>query len=71
MKTKLTKIISMLIAAAIVLGTGFTAMPKPTSSPDSPVVIIEIDSDSNDGKNNEGANEAKPQIDESPDEIDQ
>ncbi len=71
MKTKLTKIISMLIAAAIVLGTGFTAMPKPTSSPDSPIVIIEIDTDSDDVKNGNEGDEVKPQFDESPDEIDQ
>ena len=64
MKTKLTKIISMLSATAIVLGSGFTAIPKPDPSADNPIVIIEIDSD------DEG-DEAKPQIDESELEIDQ
>lgn len=71
MKTNFRKIISVLIAAAIVLSSGFTAIPKPTSSPDNPIAIIEIEPDSDDGKNDEGANEAKPQIDESELEISQ
>ncbi len=68
MKTKLTKIISMLIAAAIVLSSGFTTIPKSPPSPDSPIVIIEIEPDSDDGKN---GNEAEPQFNDSEEEIDQ
>ncbi len=71
MKTKLTKIISMLIAAAIVLSSGFTTIPKPTSLPDNSIVIIEIDTDSDDDRSGKEANEAEPLIDESFDEIDQ
>ncbi len=71
MKSNFKKVISMLIVAAVVLGESFTTIPKPASSHDNPIVIVEIDPDSNDGKNGEGANEAKPQIDESFDEIDQ
>ncbi len=71
MKSNFKIIISMLIIVAVVLSSGFTTISKSPPSPDSPTVIIEIEPDSDDGKNNEGANEAKPQIDESPDEIDQ
>ncbi len=71
MKLNLRKIISLLIVAAVVLSSGFTTIPKSPPSPDSPIVIIEIDSDSDDGKNNEGANEAKPQFNDSEEEIDQ
>ena len=71
MKSNFKKIISMLIVAAVVLSSGFTAIPKPTSSPDNPIVIIEIEPDSDDDKNGEGANETKSQIDDSPDEIEQ
>lgn len=39
MKTNLRKIISMLIAAAIVLSSGFTAIPKPATSPSNGIVI--------------------------------
>ncbi len=68
MKTNFRKIISALIAAAIVLSSGFTTIPKPAPSPDNPVVIIEIEQDSDDGKN---GNEAEPQFNDSEEEIDQ
>ncbi len=68
MKLNLRKIISMLIVAAVVLSSGFTTIPKPTSSPDNPIVIIEIEPDSDDGKN---GNEAEPQFNDFEDEIEQ
>lgn len=68
MKSNFKKIISMLIVAAVVLSSCFTAIPKPTSSPDNPIVIIEIDSDLDDGKN---GNEAEPQFNDFEDEIEQ
>jgi len=68
MKSNFKKIISMLIVAAVVLSSGFTAIPKPTSSPDNPIVIIEIDSDLDDGKN---GNEAELQFNDFEDEIEQ
>ncbi len=71
MKSNFKKIISMLIIAAVVISSGFTTIPKLNSSTDNPIAIIEIESDSDDGKNDEGSNEAKPQIDESELEISQ
>lgn len=68
MKTNLRKIISMLIAAAIVLSSGFTAIPKPSTVSDSAITIIEIEPDSDDGN---CGNEYKPLFDDSPDEISQ
>ncbi len=67
MKTKLTKIISMLIVAAVVLSSGFTTIPKPTSLPDNSIVIIEIDSD--DDKSCNEVNDTDPPFDDPEVEI--
>ncbi len=71
MKSNFKKIISMLIVAAVVLSSGFTTIPKPTPSLDNPIVIIEIEPDSDDGKSGNGDNEAEPQLNDSEDEIEQ
>ncbi len=68
MKSNFKKIISMLIVAAVVLSSGFTTIPKPAPSPDNPIAIIEIEPDSDGGKNR---NEAEPQFNDSEEEIDQ
>ena len=50
MKTVISKILGALIAAAIVLNSGFITIPKPAPSTDNPTVIIETEPDSDDGK---------------------
>lgn len=65
MKTVLNKIIS-LIAAAVVLGAGFAAVPNPISETDDTIPVIQIDSDSNENEDKNGGeeNQIEPQIDD-------
>ncbi|GEM_PF-5336578 len=71
MKTVISKILGALIAAAIVLNSGFITIPKPAPSTDNPTVIIETEPDSDDGKIGNHGNEDEPQFDDTFDEIDQ
>ena len=54
MKTVLNKIIS-LIAAAVVLGAGFAAVPNPIPETDDTIPVIQIDSDSNENEDKTAA----------------
>lgn len=65
MKTVLNKIIS-LIAAAVVLGEGFAAVPNPIPETDDTIPVIQIDSDSNENEDKNGGeeNQIEPQIDD-------
>lgn len=63
MKTVISKILGALIAAAIVLNSGFITIPKPAPSTDNPTVIIETETGTNENKSGK-ENENNPQCDD-------
>lgn len=70
MKTILNKIISF-VAAAVVLSTGFAAVPNPIPETDDSIPVIQIDTDSNENEDNNGGeeNQINPQCDDPEREI--
>jgi len=74
MKTTISKIISVLAAATVLLSASFTTVPTPIQGSDDSIPVIQIDLESDKNKDGDEGNEAEPQCDEpidSRDEISQ
>ncbi len=64
MKTTISKIISVLAVATVLLSASFTTVPTPIPESNDSIPVIQIDLGSDKNKDNDEGNEAEPQFDE-------
>jgi len=70
MKTTISKIISVLAVATVLLSASFTTVPTPIQGSDDSIPVIQIDLGSDKNKDDDEGNEAEPQFDEPTDPRD-
>ncbi len=64
MKTTISRIISVLAVATVLLSASFTTVTNPITEPDDSITVIQIESESDKNKDGDEGNKAEPQCDE-------